>query len=589
MKYLNNFKSFLFAAVVGMFLLTACEGSDIYNLTSPDWLSEMGGEEEETDEPLVGMMDDVYTIGATDYSTGWWAQFSKYYVIPEATKWNAQFNLHINPNAPNTFKNFAMIITNDVDRGGAGYVEYGAIRFDHQPSGNSEWGNYIDRSLVESNLTFETDTDEGVTKLGGVVTLTVDRREGGLIVKMTNGTVTKTYTQTTELANLNADQSNTNIRVFVVPEGSYIDWISTNIEPIGGCTSKEDKQPTKLELANVPETVSIGTTIEEAFAGVTGTVTFDGLPSPVSVTAKDLIFESIPDFDTAGEKTLIAMYNKTYKGANADKPVVATAKFVMVASIQSIAVTKAPSTMYFYKSAATQSVNTRNINLNDIEVTATYDGGNKAVIKNSELTFSRTTVPATAGKYDITITTKNGKTATTQVEVKASTATTIYPTPSSLGAEDNTSGWTLSNFFGVASGATVHARFINYCPGTDNWFNWIIEIRGGDHIFDLRADNFGWSEQRDWGAGTDPGWLPTIITSGGQANWATWLAAMNGADCDAYITNCGNGCFDAQVIMKGTDNKTYYQYYLDIPVSTATDVIAAFGIDHSHILFYTEK
>ena len=580
MKYLNNFKSFLFAAVVGMFLLTACEGSDIYNLTSPDWLSEMGGgEEEETDEPLVGMMDDVYTIGATDYSTGWWAQFSKYYVIPEATKWNAQLNLHINPNATNTFKNFAMIISNDVDRGGAGYTEYGAIRFDHQPSGNSEWGDYINRDLVESNLTFETDTDEGVTKLGGVVTLTVDRREGGLIVKMTNGTVTKTYTQTTELANLNADQSNTNIRVFLVPEGSYIDWISTNIEPIGGCTSKEDKQPTKLELANVPETVTMGTTIEEAFAGVTGTVTFDGLPAPVSVTAKDLIFESIPDFNTLGEKTLIAMYNKTYKGANADKPVVATAKFTMVGVIQSIEVTKAFGTQYFYTSDATSTVATRPLNFDVLEVTATYEGGNKAVLKNSDLTFSRTTVPTTAGNYDITITTKNGKTTTTSIQVAQSTAANVSVTPTILGAEDNSTGWwgAHTDDVKIPEGQTSVVNFTNYTSGAGNWNNYVIVLRDTSKATEyvvVRADNYG------WGLG-----YAAAILSGGQADWATWLAAMNGASCTAYITNCGNGTADIQVVMNGTNSVTYKQYYLGINNVNNSDLNFAFTVDACHLVF----
>lgn len=41
---------------------------------------------------------------------------------------------------------------------------------------------------------------------------------------MTNGTVTKTYKQPTAFVNLNADASNTNIRCFLVPEGSYIDF-----------------------------------------------------------------------------------------------------------------------------------------------------------------------------------------------------------------------------------------------------------------------------------------------------------------------------------------------------------------------------
>ncbi len=82
-----------------------------------------------------------------------------------------------------------------------GYTEYGAIRFDNQPSGNSEWGDHIDRSYVQSNLTFETDTDKGVDKLGGKVTLTVDRsRVDTFMVKITNGTVTKTYIQPSKIA-----------------------------------------------------------------------------------------------------------------------------------------------------------------------------------------------------------------------------------------------------------------------------------------------------------------------------------------------------------------------------------------------------
>ena len=74
--------------------------------------------------------EDVYTIGATDFSTGWWSAFSKYYVIPDGQVWNAVFNLNINPSAPNTFKNFVLILCSDGDRGAN--KEYGAIRFDTQ-------------------------------------------------------------------------------------------------------------------------------------------------------------------------------------------------------------------------------------------------------------------------------------------------------------------------------------------------------------------------------------------------------------------------------------------------------------------------
>ena len=167
MRY-NKIATAFCAAALGLMALTSCEGGDLFSINSPDWLSSKADSiaaekaKNQGDDVIEGMEEDVYTIGATDYSTGWWAQFTKYYQIPEGEKWIAQFNLNINPNATNTYKNYAMIICNDEDRGAANYKEYGAIRFDNQPSGNSEWGDYIDRSLVTSDLTFETDTDPGV-------------------------------------------------------------------------------------------------------------------------------------------------------------------------------------------------------------------------------------------------------------------------------------------------------------------------------------------------------------------------------------------------------------------------------------------
>ena len=314
--------------------LTSCEGGELFSINGPDWMADridsianaksQGGEEEE----IEGMHEDVYTVGAADFSTGWWAVFSKYYQIPEGETWIAQFNLSINPAATNTYKNYALIICNDEDRGAVDYKEYGAIRYDNQPSGNSEWGDYIDRSLVESTLTFETDTDSGVDQLGGKVTLTVDRSNGGLIVTMTNGKVTKTYTQKTPLANLNADASNTTIRCFLVPEGSCINFLGSTIEPIGGYTSAEDKLPLGLVLNGVPKKVLQGVTMEEAFANVTATIDY-GPGVTKEVKFDELSLQVVPDMVNLGNKTLVAAYAKTFKGEAAN-PVIGAAEFAVV-------------------------------------------------------------------------------------------------------------------------------------------------------------------------------------------------------------------------------------------------------------------
>lgn len=583
MKHLNKLASVFCVAAMGLTALTGCEGSDMFSVNSPDWLSEKIDSIEKskvsTEEVLVGMNEDVYTVGNTDFSSGFWSSFSKYYVVQDNQKWNAVFNLNINPSATNTYKNFALIITNDVDRGGTGYTEYGAIRFDNQPSGNSEWGDHIDRSCVQSNLTFETDTDKGVDKLGGKVTLTVDRsRVDTFMVKITNGTVTKTYIQPSKIANLNADESNTNIRCFLVPEGSFIDFQQSNVEPIGGYTSAQDKAPVSMVLNNVPAEVDKGTTLEEAMQNVSATVTFEEGMTKV-IPASELLFSAINDMDKVGEKTLIVIYNKTFKGENAATPIVANAKFNVVAGIKTITVTQAPTrtNYYYYNSAAVDGVNhTLAFDPTGMVVNATYVEGEPGVIDNSKLTFSR--IPATAGKHEVTITTENGRTATVEVNVAESAVKAVTPTPVSLGAEDcSTAWWTeFTENMKIPAGETFEFNFTNYSSGAGNWNNYVLILRKADlaEYAVVRADNYG------WGNG-----YAACTPIGTQGDWATWLATMNGAKVKMFVTNCNNGTADIQAIVTGTDGSVTTQSYLGINTIDPSDLNVAFTVDSSHLKF----
>ena len=589
MKYLNKISSIMCSAALGLLVLTGCDGADLYGVNAPDWISEKidsinnaknQGKEEEV---LEGMQEDVYTVGATDFSTGFWAQFSKYYVIPDGKKFHLQFNLNINPSATNTYKNFAMILTNDVDRGGEGYTEYGAIRYDNQPSGNSEWGDYIDRSCVESTLTFNTDTDAGVDKLGGKVTITIDRTDPNTFsVKMDNGVVTKTYNQKSPLANLNADASNTNMRIFLVPEGSYINVLAANIEPIGGFTSAEDKNPLSMTLENVPDEVVKGSTLEEAMANISATVQFEEGVTKV-VPAAELLFSAIPDMDEPGEKTLIVIYNKTFKGENCSAPIVAYAKFKVVNEIASITLTKAPerTDYYFYNSDATYGMEGRYLAFDPtgMEVVATYSDGTSAVIDNSKLSFS--TVPAAPGTHKVTISSANGKTAETEVNVAVSKSSKATPSTTIVGAEDNSTGFwgAHAEDINVPAGETREINFTNYSTLGANWNNFVPILRKADltEYAVVRADNYG------WGAGYDGN--PDLLTSGGQADWGTWLAAMNGAKCTVWVTNCNNGTADVQCIMHGTDGIDYVQYYLGIRYVDPNDLFVSFTVDGCHLVF----
>lgn len=593
MKRLNKLAAVFCVAAMALTAMTGCEGSDMFSINSPDWLSEkidsIEKANQSTEEVLVGMNEDVYTVGNTDFSSAFWDSFSKYYVVQDNQKWNAVFNLNINPSATNTYKNFALFITNDVDRGGTGYTEYGAIRFDNQPSGNSEWGDHIDRSCVQSNLTFETDKDKGVDKLGGKVTLTVDRsRVDTFMVKITNGTVTKTYIQPSKIANLNADESNTNIRCFLVPEGSFIDFQQSNVEPIGGYTSAQDKAPVSMVLNNVPAEVDENTPLEKAMENVSATVTFEEGITKV-IPAKELYFSAINDMDVSGTKNLIVIYNKTFKGENASTPIVAQKTFEVVPAITALHIVSAPTRLTYKYYEAAGITNPASavfpVDTKGLTVQATYLDGVTRDITLDKLAIS--TVPMKVGKQAVTVTAKNGVKTTFDVTVEKHAATFVTPSPAILGAEDCTTGWWgahLDADVKVPAGETCAFSFANL-GGAANWNNYVVVLRNAalaEYVV-VRSDNFGWT-----GDNSGPyGWKNCTAGSTGAADWATWLAGMNGAKVVVYVTNNNNGTADVLAITTGTDGKVNTQYYYGIDGVDANDLFVDFTVDSSCLKFDT--
>ncbi len=638
MKLQNKLTSILGIASLGVMALTSCEGGDLYSVGSPDWIAarvdsiaqdKLNQVPEELD-----LMEDVYTIGKTDFSSGWWAEFSKYYVIPAGQKLQAQFNLNINPSASNTYKNFAMILSSDADRGGAGYVEYGAIRFDNQPSGNSEWGDYIDRSLISSSLTFDTDTDAGVDKLGGKVTLTIDRTDPSkFYVEMNNGSVVKTYTAPA-LPNINEDQANTNIRIFLVPEGSYINFLGTSIEPIGGCTSKEDKQPLSMTLKGVPGKVMVGTPLEDIVASVSAIVEFETGVSK-EVGAAELSFQAIPDLENLGQKTLIAAYGKTYKGEGAAAPIIATAAFNIVDKMyytlgesgcttgwwgaHSTNIQVAPgetvvSTFTNYTSGASNwnnwvmvlckednteyaVVRADNYGWGDGygTCTATCNGGEDwagwlAAMNGAKVTtFVTNYGDGTADIKAVMIGNDGNEYWQNYEGITVSDPEDVFfrftvdgsclVFDDVLGAEDCSTGWwgAHSQNLKVAPGQSMSQTFINHTSGANNWNNFVVVLCKEDNTeyAVVRADNYGWGD----------GYGSCAASCNGGDNWAGWLSAMEGAKVTVTVTNYGDGTADITAIMIGNDGEEYWQKYEGITVTDPEDCCFRFTVDGSCLVF----
>lgn len=571
MKHLNKLASVFCVAAMGLTALTGCEGSDLFSVNGPDWISEKAdsiananqgqaptisplvlGAEDNSDAFWASHLDQdikvpsnkIYTVGFTNYSSGA-NNYNNYYVVLRSA---------------DKTKEYAVLRSDDY--GWSTNYDNGYTNCTHSNTGSADWATWL-TAMNGAHVT---------------VAVTNNGDNTADVVATVEGTDGKTYVQ--NYSGIGVESGD--LYLDFTTDGCHYVFDKAEVD----VADAVDQQPSSMELINVPEEVDKNSTLAEATAGIKGKVTYSG-GTVKEVAASDLSFMLVPGtglntdgkLDQVGEYYVVATLNKTMFGKTAEKSVSASAKINVVAGIKSIKITKAPSRTkyYFYNSAALKGVDhTLAFDPTGMEVTATYVEGNPAVLDNSKLTFSK--IPATAGTHQVTITTENGKKTTVDVTVAESAVKAVTMSPSVLGAEDNSTMWTAptyTEFEKIALGQTAVIKFTNYSNLGGNWYNFLAVLRSGDaEQTVLRADNYG------WGAGYEASYK-----SGGQADWATWLAAMNGAQVTAYFTNCGNGTVDAQFIMVGTDGNTYNQYYLGLNNFDPSDVQVGFSVDGSHLNF----
>ena len=571
MKHLNKLASVFCVAAMGLTALTGCEGSDLFSVNGPDWISEKADSiananqgQAPTISPLVLGAEDnsdafwgshldqdikvpsnkIYTVGFTNYSSGA-NNYNNYYVVLRSA---------------DKTKEYAVLRSDDY--GWSTNYDNGYTNCTHSNTGSADWATWL-AAMNGAHVT---------------VAVTNNGDNTADVVATVEGTDGKTYVQ--NYSGIGVESGD--LYLDFTTDGCHYVFDKAEVD----VADAVDQQPSSMELINVPEEVDKNSTLAEATAGIKGKVTYSG-GTVKEVAASDLSFMLVPGtglnddgkLDQVGEYYVVATLNKTMFGKTAEKSVSASAKINVVAGIKSIKITKAPSRTkyYFYNSAALKGVDhTLAFDPTGMEVTATYVEGDPAVLDNSKLTFSK--IPATAGTHQVTITTENGKKTTVDVTVAESAVKAITMSPSVLGADDNSTMWTdqtYTEFNQIALGQTAVIKFTNYSNLAGNWNNFLAVLRSGDAAQTvLRADNWG------WGAGYE-----ASDKSGGQVDWPTWLAAMNGAQVTAYFTNCGNGTVDAQFIMVGTDGNTYNQYYLGLNNFDPSDVQVGFSVDGSHLNF----
>ena len=349
-------------------------------------------------------------------------------------------------------------------------------------------------------------------------------------------------------------------------------------------TDAVDQQPVSMQLVNVPEEVNLGSELSDFTSQIKAQVTYDG-GTVKDVASSDLSFMVVPEFNTLGEKYIVATLNKTLLNKQADKTINASAKFKVVDTPVKVELVSKPkhTNYYIYNSDALLGVErTLAFDTEGLEIKGTYQDGRTEILDNSKLTFSA--IPATVGEHKVVITANGGKTVEVTIKVNESIVKAVKPEPASLGAADCTAAFfsVCTDDIQLPAGATREFNLTNYSSGAGNWNNYYVILRDAAKTAPeyavVRADNYG------WGSGYD---ACTHVGTQLEAypNWEGWLATMNGAKVKVFVTNCNNGTADVQAIVTGTDGTTTYQWYTGINNIIPSDLFVSFTVDSSHLVF----
>lgn len=162
----------------------------------------------------------------------------------------------------------------------------------------------------------------------------------------------------------------------------------------------------------------------------------------------------------------------------------------------------------------------------------------------------------------------------------------------SVGASDNSDSWwtVFSDYFTVPAGQKLVLEFTNYSSGANNWNNWNLacanaerDASGYAEYFVIRSDAYG------WGGTLENGYNSALLSvdyfdEGKAADWAEWLAAMNGANVTMEIDHSAQGPTYVTVTQNGIDGKVYTESF--VSEGTTVDAIVVWLVcDGSHFEF----
>lgn len=564
MKHISKLASVFCTAALAMTTLTGCEGSDIFGVNSPDWLSEKINDianANKGDAPKISPT----ILGKTDCSSAWWDAHLDQDIKIESNKVYSTTFTNYSSLASN-WNNYVVVLRK------ADKTEYCCLRSD-----DYGWGDSF-ASCTHSN-TASDDWASWLAQMNGAkVTVTVTNYGDNTCDVVADVVGTEGMVSQQKYTGIPVESGDLYLDFTV--DGCYYVFDKEEVD----VTDAVDQQPVSMQLVNVPEEVNLGSELSDFTSQIKAQVTYDG-GTVKDVASSDLSFMVVPDFNTLGEKYIVATLNKTLLNKQADKTINASAKFKVVDTPVKVELVSKPkhTNYYIYNSDALLGVErTLAFDTEGLEIKGTYQDGRTEILDNSKLTFSA--IPATVGEHKVVITANGGKTVEVTIKVNESTVKAVKPEPASLGAADCTAAFfsVCTDDIQLPAGATREFNLTNYSSGAGNWNNYYVILRDAAKTAPeyavVRADNYG------WGSGYD---ACTHVGTQLEAypNWEGWLATMNGAKVKVFVTNCNNGTADVQAIVTGTDGTTTYQWYTGINNINPSDLFVSFTVDSSYLVF----
>ena len=496
MKNLKKIATAFCAAALGMLTLTGCEGSELYSIGAPDWISDKADSIAAAKAAkVVTLIPTPEVLGAEDNSQDWWSVFTDDVQLEQGKTYQIPLT---NYGGASNWNNFVIILRN-----AAKDYEYAVLRADNW---GGAWAKAMSRAqCMITVIPNPTTVDVKITMVGA------------------NGV---SYSQNY----LNVDINNS-------PEDLYLSFTVDHSHIVFGVpVDIPDSNPASLKLNGLPSKALLGTTFDEAIANLTAEITFeDGMTKTVGIDELEL--QVIPDFETLGTKTLVAVYNKTFKGEAAVKPVIGTTTINIVDKMftcigktdnssgfreeKSENFKVAPGETYVHflnnfiitlcKADGTEYgfVRADNWGIGDCYwdgcQSCNWDWTNfKSILNGAKVTTYVTNNGDGTADVKAVVLGSDGNTYTQSYTglknidandfcFNLSMEKAHLEFDKVIGAEDNSSAFRAdaTDFIAVPAGRTIVNRFINYTNGAENWNNFIITLYkadGTEYGF-VRADN----------------------------------------------------------------------------------------------------